>query len=231
MENSQVIDFLTKIDIKISNIINEIHEIKSDINELKNYKNDQSEDKNSINKLIEPKIKSIENKLSDLSDVTNTEVSKIIDNTADIKHNTNVIITRLELFDSLNMNHNKRSIRNTSESTTNISESSNTIEDMDNKQESLVVLNSLSFMQKIIMCKNDNNLRDTYTTIIDSIDAKNIIKKPKGSEAYWMAMGRLVWKELSKSDKVEVTNKFSKWKQECKKVDNDHLSLDNEIDE
>jgi len=74
------------------------------------------------------------------------------------------------------------------------------------------IVNALTFFKKYVMFKNYDNLRHKYSTQDMVNKHKEGIKKPEGSEAYWVSIGNTIWKELSKDQKKDVREDFNRWK-------------------
>jgi hypothetical protein len=74
------------------------------------------------------------------------------------------------------------------------------------------IINALTFFKKYVMFKNYDNLRSKYSTQEMINTAKAGIKKPEGSEAYWISVGNAIWKVLDKDQKKDVREDFNKWK-------------------
>lgn len=89
-------------------------------------------------------------------------------------------------------------------------------------------INILKFFKNFIVAKNYNNLRDKYLTeeVINS--KKKGIKKPEGTEAYWISIGGAVWKLLDKNQKKEVRKDYDEWKK-LNHIKEDVSQLDEEM--
>ena len=107
-----------------------------------------------------------------------------------------------------------------------ITNESNTVElPVINTEEKIV--NALTFFKKIIMFKNYNGLRNKYSNSDMINTVKQTVKKPEGTESYWISIGNSIWKNLDKDQKKDVKEEFTKWKQIHQIVsDNSQLNED-----
>lgn len=74
------------------------------------------------------------------------------------------------------------------------------------------IANSLTYFKKIIMFENKDNIRDTFVTESMINAAKNGVKKPEGTEPYWISVGGNIWKTLDDEQKKNVKKEFINWK-------------------
>lgn len=161
--------------------------------------------------------------ISEVMNTVNETHSQIMKLTVTV----NSIIARLEAFEKMYASNNvapKRTIKvapiNTNQDvdeTASVSstgskrkQSTNCAASVGSPEEKVV--NALTFFKKYVMYKNYDNLRIKYSTPDMINNAKVGIKKPEGTEAYWISIGNSIWKILDKEQKKDVREDFNKWK-------------------
>lgn len=131
----------------------------------------------------------------------------------------NSLIARLEAFEKMYTSGNvasKRPIKlHTSENDEVASMSSTSSKHkttVDGAGSEEKIINALTFFKKIVMYKNYDNLRTKYSTEDMINTAKLNVKKPEGTESYWISIGNAIWKILDKDQKKSIREEFNKWK-------------------
>lgn len=184
-----------------------------------------------------------------ISNIMNT-VTETHDQVMKLTVTVNSLIARLEAFEKMYSCNNvapKRSIKvapvTTTSSVQEADEVASVSSSIGSKSKTGVVkpapsksgekiVNALTFYKKYIMYKNYNNLREKYSTPEMIEVAKVGVKKPEGTEAYWISIGNTIWKKLDKKQRDEVKEEYAKWKKINQiNVDNSQLNEDDECDE
>lgn len=97
------------------------------------------------------------------------------------------------------------------------------------KDDDSKIINALNFFKRIVMYKNYDNMRSKYTTEAMIKQAQADVKKPEGTDAYWTAIGNVIWKTLSKDEKKAIKDDFIRWKRENNMLtDSNQLNEDDE---
>lgn len=182
-----------------------------------------------------------------LSTVMNTVV-ETHDQVMKLTVTVNSLIARLEAFEKMYASNNvapKRTIKVAPAASSTDVDDVVSVSSTESKRKQVVVaskapapaetnseekINSLTFFKKYVMFKNYDNLRIKYSTqaMIDS--AKDGIKKPEGTEAYWISIGNAIWKLLDKDQKAEVKKDCIKWKK-LNNISGDNTQLSEDLGE
>ena len=180
-----------------------------------------------------------ESQLSNINNIVNETNDQVLKLTVLV----NALMARLETIEKIHTSNNvssKRSIKVTpsvvpssvptevddtvSVSSTNSKTKVSTTEVSNTEK----FVNILTFFKIHAIAKNYNNLRDKYLTE-EIIDAKKKgIKKPEGTEGYWVAIASNVWKCFNKDQKKEVRKDYDEWKK-VNHIKEDVSQLDEEI--
>lgn len=169
-----------------------------------------------------------------------TTVTETHDQLMKLTVTVNSLIARLEAFEKMYSSNNvapKRTIKVSTVTSVPETDETASISSTGSKQKQVIStqvegnaeekINSLTFFKKYIMFKNYENLRSKYTTPEMINTAKEGIKKPEGTEAYWISIGNSIWKLLDKDQKAEVKKDCAKWKKDnCTSYDDSQLNED-----
>lgn len=185
-------------------------------------------------RLLRSHINQLTNSIQNNSIMEETQISTVMstvtethDQVMKLSVTVNSLIARLEAFEKMYTSNNvapKRVIKVAPVASTQDLDETASVSSTGSKRKPVAtpvvpvvgteekIINALTFFKKLVMFKNYDNLRTKYSTPEMVNTAKVGIKKPEGTEAYWISVGNAIWKLLDKDQKKDVREDFNKWK-------------------
>lgn len=167
-------------------------------------------------------LESIKAQLNEIND----NINKVNASNDELRVIANCIITRIEVIEKMVSSHSilpKRPIKTvpTKPDSDIIGSAETEANDIPASSSAPVkqttaenkIANVLVYFKKIIIYGDHENGRTTYSAAINKVKQSATIKKPENSEAYWVAIGNQIWRELDKNERAKIVSSYKKWQE------------------